>query len=216
MQTLHKIKAKLERESSTLYEARQQIADMTSRIRYLEELVDIERNELVKLERAVQTGSLPDDAKMGLSGTSSMSTSALVFLNRTGSSGSRKLTILPPPPPPLPPISAPPLSPYASSPLGSGMMGEGSTGSEWSLSHPKKTSPQSVQPLKCFNWTKIPDNKVDGTIWIDIDDAKVGSSLSWLCIRYNRYIRYIRYNRYILYILYILDILDILDIIRLY
>ena len=37
----------------------------------------------------------------------------------------------------------------------------------------RKDVPQPAQPLKCFNWTKIPDNKVTGTIWTDIDDAKV-------------------------------------------
>ena len=41
--------------------------------------------------------------------------------------------------------------------------------------HAKKQRniPQPSNPLKSFNWAKLPENQVTGTIWQDIDDAKV-------------------------------------------
>ncbi|XP_061889808.1 disheveled-associated activator of morphogenesis 1-like [Entelurus aequoreus] len=55
----------------------------------------------------------------------------------------------PPPPPPLPPPGAPP----------------GST--------KQKNIPQPSNPLKLFNWVKLPESKIEGTIWTDIDDLQV-------------------------------------------
>ncbi|XP_033125746.1 disheveled-associated activator of morphogenesis 1-A-like isoform X1 [Anneissia japonica] len=40
---------------------------------------------------------------------------------------------------------------------------------------PKKTKniPKPSQPLKSFNWSKLPDNKLVGTVWLDLDEMKV-------------------------------------------
>ncbi|XP_068574076.1 disheveled-associated activator of morphogenesis 1 isoform X2 [Cebidichthys violaceus] len=37
----------------------------------------------------------------------------------------------------------------------------------------KKNIPQPSNPLKSFNWSKLPENKTEGTIWKEIDDLKV-------------------------------------------
>ncbi|XP_023719898.1 disheveled-associated activator of morphogenesis 1 [Cryptotermes secundus] len=37
---------------------------------------------------------------------------------------------------------------------------------------PKKNVPQPSNPLKSFNWSKLPDAKVTGTIWSELDDTK--------------------------------------------
>jgi dishevelled associated activator of morphogenesis len=37
---------------------------------------------------------------------------------------------------------------------------------------PKKSIPQSAQPLKSFNWSKLPDMKVQGTVWSELDETK--------------------------------------------
>ena len=37
----------------------------------------------------------------------------------------------------------------------------------------KKDVPPSSVPLKCFNWTKISETKVGGTIWTELDEAKL-------------------------------------------
>jgi dishevelled associated activator of morphogenesis len=41
----------------------------------------------------------------------------------------------------------------------------------------KKNVPQSSNPLKSFNWSKLPDCKVSGTIWTDIDETKLYKAL---------------------------------------
>ncbi|KFO85170.1 Disheveled-associated activator of morphogenesis 1, partial [Buceros rhinoceros silvestris] len=71
---------------------------------------------------------------------------------------------LPPPPPggPPPPPGPPPLDgvmPPPGAPLG--------------LTLKKKSIPQPTNALKSFNWSKLPENKLAGTVWTDIDDSKV-------------------------------------------
>nr|XP_046268384.1 disheveled-associated activator of morphogenesis 1 [Scatophagus argus] len=72
---------------------------------------------------------------------------------------------IPPPPPPPPggppafgmaPFAPPPPPPGA--PLGAAQ---------------KKNIPRPSNPLKSFNWSKLPENKIEGTIWGEIDDLKV-------------------------------------------
>ena len=68
-----------------------------------------------------------------------------------------------PPPPPPPPLGGPPPPPPPGFPS--------------AIQPPKpvakKDVPPSSVPLKCFNWTKIPDTKVAGTIWTELDEAKL-------------------------------------------
>lgn len=174
MQTLNKIKAKLEKETLAGMEAKTQLAEMAARINELQQMVELERNERMNLEYAVKMGSLPDDAKMGLS------SSALMFsgLNALGQKNLGVDIPAPAPPPPPPPamnsyIPCPPPScvppPPSLSNRGPGGMSAGFPG----VAVRKKNVPESVQPLKSFNWSKLPDNKVKGTIWTDIDEGKV-------------------------------------------
>jgi dishevelled associated activator of morphogenesis len=37
--------------------------------------------------------------------------------------------------------------------------------------------PQSAQPLKSFNWSKLPDMKVTGTVWSELDETKWYNSM---------------------------------------
>uniref|UniRef100_H3CS81 Dishevelled associated activator of morphogenesis 1b n=1 Tax=Tetraodon nigroviridis TaxID=99883 RepID=H3CS81_TETNG len=37
----------------------------------------------------------------------------------------------------------------------------------------KKNVPRPSNPLKSFNWSKLPENQIEATIWKDIDDLKV-------------------------------------------
>ena len=37
--------------------------------------------------------------------------------------------------------------------------------------------PQPSNPLKSFNWSKLPECKVQGTIWTDLDDSKLYKQL---------------------------------------
>uniref|UniRef100_A0A3Q1CRW2 Dishevelled associated activator of morphogenesis 1b n=1 Tax=Amphiprion ocellaris TaxID=80972 RepID=A0A3Q1CRW2_AMPOC len=77
--------------------------------------------------------------------------------------------MMPPPPPPPPPGGPPPppgcppmpgIPPPPGAPLGPSMK--------------KKNIPQPSNALKSFNWSKLAEVRtVDGTVWMDVDDAKV-------------------------------------------
>lgn len=172
MQTLNKIKTKLEKETLAAMDMKARLAEMTARMSELQQMIEWERNERIKLEIAVKTGSLPDDAKVGLS------SSALKFtgLNMLNQMSLGVETAGPaPPPPPLPPSVNPciPCPPPPCVPPAPAMSNGGvSTGFPGTIVR-KKNVPESIQPLKSFNWSKLPDNKVKGTVWVDIDEAKV-------------------------------------------
>ncbi|XP_070835023.1 disheveled-associated activator of morphogenesis 1 isoform X2 [Chaetodon trifascialis] len=72
----------------------------------------------------------------------------------------------PPPPPPPPPPGGPPafgMAPFAPPPPPGAPPGAAQ----------KKNIPQPSNPLKSFNWSKLPENKIEGTIWKEIDDLRV-------------------------------------------
>jgi len=155
MTTLNSIKARLEREVSLHAETRTQLEEMSSRLLNVQQLVDVERAEREKLEHAVTSGSLPDDAKVGLKLSKPPQTDVI-------------LPSPPPPPPPPPPpaigVPPPPPPPGAPPPPCGG-----------SMATCKKNIPQSKQPMKSFNWSKLPDSLIKTTIWQDIDDTQVCS-----------------------------------------
>ncbi|VFV20153.1 disheveled-associated activator of [Lynx pardinus] len=62
-----------------------------------------------------------------------------------------------PPPPGPPPLGG--IMPPPGAPLG--------------LALKKKNIPQPTNALKSFNWSKLPENKLEGTVWTEIDDTKV-------------------------------------------
>uniref|UniRef100_A0A8C7TXY3 Dishevelled associated activator of morphogenesis 1a n=1 Tax=Oncorhynchus mykiss TaxID=8022 RepID=A0A8C7TXY3_ONCMY len=66
-----------------------------------------------------------------------------------------------PPPPPPPPGGPPPPPGMGPPPPPGAPMGPGL----------KKNIPQPTNPLKSFNWAKL--NKLEGTVWTDVDDIKV-------------------------------------------
>lgn len=79
----------------------------------------------------------------------------------------------PPPPPPPPPPGGPPgfgvfpFAPPPPPPPPGAPMGPAKV----------KNVPKPANPMKSFNWSKLPQNKVNGTIWEDIDDIKVFKTL---------------------------------------
>ena len=71
----------------------------------------------------------------------------------------------PPPPPPLMsngPPGGPPPPP---------MPGMGPAGPMAAMR--RKNIPKSSNPLKSLNWSKLPENKISGTVWSDLDDEQV-------------------------------------------
>ncbi|XP_059163759.1 disheveled-associated activator of morphogenesis 2-like [Physella acuta] len=168
MSTMNMMKAKLEKEVAAHAETRQQLQDLLSRVEEIRSQLDTERGEKQKLQHLVQTGSLPDDAKMGLTTAASSIISSL-------ESKKRDIPLYPPPPPPpnMPAPPPPPPAPGAPMPSTFGMNGCVSS----SLAAKFKGNPKPSVPMKSFNWTKIAENQVSGTIWNDLNHSKVYSIL---------------------------------------
>ncbi|XP_060127190.1 disheveled-associated activator of morphogenesis 1 isoform X2 [Zootoca vivipara] len=156
MQTLNKMKEKLEKELSEHKLVKQQVADLTAQIH------ELSRRAICA---PVPGGPpLPPGAPGGPLPTASIGSLLPVPPPPPPPGG-----VLPPPPPPPPPPGGPPpppgppplggLTPAPGAPLGSGLK--------------RKNIPQPTNALKSFNWSKLPENKLEGTVWASIDDAKV-------------------------------------------
>lgn len=153
MQTLNKMKEKLEKEASEHKQVKQQVADLTA--------------QLHELNRRAVCASVPGGPSPGAPG-GPFPSSGLGSLLPPPPPPLLSGGVLPPPPPPLPPGGPPP--PPGPPPLG-GILPP--PGAPVSLTLKKKNIPQPTNALKSFNWSKLPENKLDGTVWTEIDDTKV-------------------------------------------
>lgn len=88
---------------------------------------------------------------------------------------SLELTSIPPPPPPAPAPPGPPGPPPPPGAPPPPMTGINGSAKPVVV---KKNIPQSSNPLKSFNWSKLPDCKVQGTIWTELDETKLYKSLN--------------------------------------
>ncbi|XP_029622705.1 disheveled-associated activator of morphogenesis 2 isoform X1 [Salmo trutta] len=147
MKTLNKMKDKLQREGVELRSARDQVLDLHSRIS------DI-AGDSVPFPPPPPGGPLPPPP---MTGGFPPPPPPLPF------------SCPPPPPPPPggppPPPGAPPIFSGIPPPLGP--PGFGTTATMRS-----KSIPQPSHPLKSFNWAKLGENKITGTIWHDVDDLR--------------------------------------------
>ncbi|XP_001947056.2 disheveled-associated activator of morphogenesis 1 isoform X1 [Acyrthosiphon pisum] len=157
--SISRIKERLEKEISIHLETKQKISELEDTSSELQHRIAYEQAERRKLEAMLTNGSLPDDAKVNFSAPP-MS--------------------IPPPPPPQPmtkscgpaPPPAPPLQiPQLNLPPPPGCLPQ-LVGRQRSVEIPKPSA-----PLKSFNWAKLPETKVAGTVWADIDEGKMYSSI---------------------------------------
>ncbi|KAL5235210.1 hypothetical protein ACI65C_002620 [Semiaphis heraclei] len=157
--SISRIKERLEKEISIHLETKQKISELEDTTSELQHRITYEQAERRKLEAMLTNGSLPDDAKVNFSVPSMP---------------------IPPPPPPQPitkscgpiPPPAPPLQiPQSNLPPPPGCLPQ-LVGRQRSVEIPKPSA-----PLKSFNWAKLPETKVAGTIWADIDEGKMYSSI---------------------------------------
>ncbi|KAM8921692.1 disheveled-associated activator of morphogenesis 1 isoform 1-T1 [Pelodytes ibericus] len=156
MQTLNKMKEKLEKESSEYKQVKQQVVDLTAQIQELNSRA---------ICAPLPGGPPPPPGAPG------------------GPMSVPAGNLMPPPPPPPPPLAGgmapppPPPPPPGGPPRPPGPPPLGGfpapPGGLFGPALKKKNIPQPTNPLKSFNWSKLPENKLDGTLWIDIDDAKV-------------------------------------------
>ncbi|XP_028840383.1 disheveled-associated activator of morphogenesis 2 isoform X2 [Denticeps clupeoides] len=153
MKTLNKMKDKLQREGVELRSAREHVLDLSSRIS------DIAGSGASFPPPPPPPGGPLAPPPPPMLGDFPPPPPPLPFSS-------------PPPPPPPPPPGAPPPPPGAP-PIFAGIppppgLPAFSTGS----SLRSKSIPQPSHPLKSFNWAKLGENKINSTIWHDIDDLK--------------------------------------------
>ncbi|XP_077586661.1 disheveled-associated activator of morphogenesis 2 [Stigmatopora nigra] len=168
MKTLNKMKDKLQREGVELRWAREQVLDLSTRI-----------NDCV----AVGVPAFPPPPPGAPSAPPPPPPPPLPPAMTTGGGfpappppppppGSNRPPPAPPAPPappppggPPPPPGAPPLFGIPPPPAAPACLNSGNT-------LRSKSIPQPSHPLKSFNWAKLGEHMIDGTIWNDIDDLK--------------------------------------------
>ncbi|XP_067224623.1 disheveled-associated activator of morphogenesis 2 isoform X4 [Chanodichthys erythropterus] len=155
MKTLNKMKDKLQKEGVELRSAREQVLDLSSRISDISSEVPFPVPPLLP-----GSPMAPPPPPMMMGGFPPPPPPPPIAFSS------------PPPPPPPPPPGGPPPPPGAP-PIFSGVLpppGPAPIGSTTSLR--TKSIPQPSQPLKSFNWSKLGENKITGTIWYEIDDRR--------------------------------------------
>uniref|UniRef100_A0A673MDA6 Disheveled-associated activator of morphogenesis 1-like n=1 Tax=Sinocyclocheilus rhinocerous TaxID=307959 RepID=A0A673MDA6_9TELE len=148
MQTLNKMKEKLEREMGEHKLVKLQVSEMTARL-----------HDLSTRQIASVPGGPPIPGPLGgpLLPPPPPPPGGMMPPPPPPPPGSALMPPPPPPPPGHPPFGAAPPPPGA--PMGPSLK--------------KKNIPQPSNPLKSFNWAKLSENKLEGTVWADIDDSKV-------------------------------------------
>ncbi|VVC32462.1 Hypothetical protein CINCED_3A014002 [Cinara cedri] len=156
--SIARYKERLEKEMSIHLETKQKVSELEDTTSELKDRISYEQAERRKLEAMLNNESLPDDAKVNFSAP----------------------TPIPPPPPvqtitttrcPIPPPAPPLQIPHSNLPPPPGCL---------PLLVSKQRSveiPKPSAPLKSFNWAKLPETKVAGTVWADMDEGKMYSTI---------------------------------------
>lgn len=172
--SLKRVKERLEKETTLHIETKQKLNELEYKRSEMEHQYSCEREERLRLEQIVSNGSLSDEAKVHF--VQAIRSEEVVMTPRifqvslrseSLSSLKAKPNFPPPPPPPMvpppPPVAPggpppPPCNPPPPMPK---------------MEIAKKNIPQPSNPLKSFNWSKLPDAKLNGTIWAELDDTKL-------------------------------------------
>ncbi|KAM9075207.1 disheveled-associated activator of morphogenesis 2 isoform 2-T5 [Megaptera novaeangliae] len=152
MRTLNKMKDKLARESQELRQARGQVAELVA--------------QLSEISTGPVSSPPPPGGPLTLS--SSMTTSDL-----PPPPPPLPFACCPPPPPPPLPPGGPPTPPGAPPCFSMGLPLPPDPFPSSDVLLRKKCVPQPSHPLKSFNWVKLNEERVPGTIWNEIDDMQV-------------------------------------------
>uniref|UniRef100_A0A8P0N4Q4 Dishevelled associated activator of morphosis 2 n=1 Tax=Canis lupus familiaris TaxID=9615 RepID=A0A8P0N4Q4_CANLF len=152
MRTLNKMKDKLARESQELRQARGQVAELVA--------------QLSEISAGPVSSPPPPGGPLTLS--SSMTTNDL-----PPPPPPLPFPCCPPPPPPPLPPGGPPTPPGAPPCFSMGLPLPPDPCPSSDIPLRKKCVPQPSHPLKSFNWVKLNEERVPGTIWNEIDDRQV-------------------------------------------
>uniref|UniRef100_A0AAQ5XPK5 Dishevelled associated activator of morphogenesis 2 n=1 Tax=Amphiprion ocellaris TaxID=80972 RepID=A0AAQ5XPK5_AMPOC len=158
MKTLNKMKDKLQREGVELRSAREQVLDLSSRI-----------NDVIAVSSAGGSVSFPPPPPPP--GGPVAPPPPPMMGGFPPPPPPLPFSCPPPPPPPPPPPGAPPPPPGAPPIFGAPPPPVPSSFNSMSTMR-SKSIPQPSHPLKSFNWAKIGENMINGTIWNDIDDLR--------------------------------------------
>ncbi|XP_056619921.1 disheveled-associated activator of morphogenesis 1b isoform X1 [Triplophysa dalaica] len=152
MQTLNKMKEKLEREMGEHKLVKQQVAGLTARL-----------HDLSTKQIASVPGGPPVPGPPG----GPLLPPPPVGMMPPPPPPPPGCAMMPPPPPPPPggPPPPPGRPPFAMAPP--------PPGAPVGPSLKKKSIPQPTNPLKSFNWAKLSESKLEGTVWAEVDDSKV-------------------------------------------
>ncbi|XP_030379502.1 disheveled-associated activator of morphogenesis 1 isoform X2 [Scaptodrosophila lebanonensis] len=170
--SLARMRERLEKESAQHSQAVQRAQTAEMKAEDLQHRLHSEQQERARLERLVTEGSIPDDQKVagltGCNGAVSPPPPPPPML-KTGPPPPPPMApaMLPPPPPPCP--GAPPPPPNMGQPA--------MTPAPPKVELPKKNVPQPTNPLKSFNWSKLPDAKLQGTVWSELDESKLYNNM---------------------------------------
>ncbi|KAJ2951435.1 hypothetical protein O0L34_g13588 [Tuta absoluta] len=151
-----RLKERLEKETAAHMESQERMRAAAYRANQLDQQLTQERAERARFEKLVSEGSIPDDAKVS-------NLKSAVIETCSAPPPPPPPSFMPPPPPGAPPCPAPPPAPLAPLPP--------------SAPKPKKNVPTPGNPLKSFNWSKLPDAKLHGTIWQELDDTKLYNAI---------------------------------------
>ncbi|XP_018418271.1 PREDICTED: disheveled-associated activator of morphogenesis 1 isoform X2 [Nanorana parkeri] len=154
METLNKMKEKLEKESCENKQVKQQVMELTAQIQ-----------ELSKRAVCLPVPGGPPPPPGAPGGPVSLPSG---MMPPPPPPPPPPGGMAPPPPPPPPPGGPPP---PPGPPLLGGMAAP--PGAPLGLGFKRKNIPQPTNPLKSFNWSKLPENKLEGTLWVDLDDCRV-------------------------------------------
>ncbi|ELW66082.1 Disheveled-associated activator of morphogenesis 2 [Tupaia chinensis] len=152
MRTLNKMKDKLARESQELRQARGQVAELVA--------------QLSEISTGPVSSPPPPGGPLTLS--SSMTTNDL-----PPPPPPLPFACCPPPPPPPLPPGGPPTPPGAPPCFGLNLPLPQDPFPSSDIPLRKKRVPQPSHPLKSFNWVKLNEERVSGTVWNEIDDMQV-------------------------------------------
>ncbi|ELK00330.1 Disheveled-associated activator of morphogenesis 2 [Pteropus alecto] len=152
MRTLNKMKDKLARESQELRQARGQVAELVA--------------QLSEISTGLVSSPPPPGGPLTLS--SSMTTNDL-----PPPAPPLPFACCPPPPPPPLPPGGPPTPPGAPPCFSMGLPLPPDPFPSSDIPLRKKCVPQPSHPLKSFNWVKLNEERVPGTVWNEIDDMQV-------------------------------------------
>jgi dishevelled associated activator of morphogenesis len=164
--SIARMRERLEKESSNHSQAMQRALNAEMRLEDLQHRYVTEQQERTRLERLVTEGSIPDDQKVaGLTKCNGQAA--------TSPPPPAPPCKIPPPPPPF--FSAPPPPPAPGSLPSFAPMAPAPQATKLEVT--KKNVPQPANPLKSFNWSKLPDSKLQGTLWSELDDTKLYNSM---------------------------------------